>query len=237
MQSSQPRVLEHVFQRLPTISAFANELFAQPLGSGHLRDVLLQFMPSTPSTSTEAMAVATSRALAHRPDTLRQSLTSYWQTRCSPVDELKGATFSFKGIKDETPCYVAGHCLCCSEGLRLKAFRNSVLHALKRWPPRNSVGRELLVDGFLVLRFKGRQPAVAYGDWSDDSDCADDLFRFLHVSQQVLIPLHHVLPGAHLQRGGFQRWRSRQRGGVIAGAFPVCALAKHRIFIPIREQN
>ena len=83
---------------------------------------------------------------------------------------------------------MAGHCLCCSEGLHLKAFRNSVLHALKRWSPRNSVGRELLVDGFLVLRFKGRQPAVAYGDWSDDSDCADDLFRFLHVSQQVLIP-------------------------------------------------
>ena len=40
-----------------------------------------------------------------------------------------------KGINDETPCYVVGHCLCCSDGFRLMAFRNSVLNALEQWAP------------------------------------------------------------------------------------------------------
>lgn len=93
VQSSNPRVLEHVFQRPPTISAFANELFAQPLGSGHLRDVLLQFMPSTPSTSIDAVAVATSRPLAHHHNMLRQPLVTYWQARCSPSEELRCMIF------------------------------------------------------------------------------------------------------------------------------------------------
>ncbi len=98
-----------------------------------------------------------------------------------------------KGVKENSPCFDAGHCILHSEdGRRLHAFRNKVVRVLMDLCPRKSREFQLRDTGFLVLRFRGR-PFHSFfgadgGGSEEDAGC-EAVYRFWHLSFMLLSPL------------------------------------------------
>ena len=189
-RETHPQIVGALIESFPTLVRFADFLAPMPFDKGLPAYSHIAFCPPVATLATDAIVHARGGMCAHRHHMLRPSLAELWRKNCEPRCEQKVPGFDFKNIQHECVCFLAGHCILHSdEGRRLRQFRNNVLVALKSWCPRKSPARDLLRDGFLVLRFRGRSQWIDLGGWGDDEDCDNEWsWRFLHVSLQVLIP-------------------------------------------------
>ena len=98
----------------------------------------------------------------------------------------------------EHKCFLAGVCICCASGRRLKKFRDGLLACIKLQCPIHSTTRELLVNSFVVVRLRAKLSCSDdVADWFGDvdpesSENTADHIVFWHVAFMSLAPFYPV---------------------------------------------
>lgn len=169
----------------------------------------LRHLPDCARTSSDAV----DKASQHGPYGLLGALDVYWGKKCLPVydEDWKGPEVGEADLDERSPCCKAGMCICSPSGLQLFRFRNSVLLAMKRLCPKNSVEKQLLREGHLVLRMRGvakGRSSLALAQWFGDDDMLEnsegELVIFWHVAFIVLapyMPIFQAMDCKQLQNG------------------------------------
>eukprot|EP00959_Pyramimonas_sp_CCMP1952_P434075 9089956-Pyramimonas_sp.AAC.1 len=143
-------------------------------------------------------AVSVARMLATAPTASGGwggALDSYWAARHRPVFQEDWREPTCSGT-DESTCYKYGFCVCCEAGRKVQRFRNSVLASIKELAPRRSRWRDMLVNGFIVMRLKGTPVNSALAGLADDDpDIADldSIYTWWHISDILLSPYSPVV--------------------------------------------
>lgn len=187
-------LLSEIVGVFPMLARLKDSLMAMPPNGGLCGHV--RFAARSADMAQRAFAIDAAPGHKFRQCTLGSCLDAYWASRHRPIFSGEWTGPELRGVAQETACFKAGHCLCCTDGRRLYRFRNSFLRAMKSLTQKDTAERGLLMDGMLVWRLRGRPRESFFGaqEDSEDSDPNNylDTIVFWHVAAMSLSPYQPV---------------------------------------------
>eukprot|EP00959_Pyramimonas_sp_CCMP1952_P323140 6761914-Pyramimonas_sp.AAC.1 len=200
VQTKTRDIVRDVVSRVQALTHWAGKLVAKPV----LRVPGLELDWCDVFSEANRVAFSTARTLSSADKAgcnWGAALDNYWAARHRPVFEgdWVGPTCG----AEESECHRHGFCICCPSGRRVQGFRNSVLTAIKELAPRKTRMRDLVVDGFIVMRLKGTPVDSVFAGLDDpELEDEDSIVAWWHLSELILSPHTPVVQVMDFARDG-----------------------------------
>lgn len=169
-------LVQEVASAIPELAAFQLEAVPGPVPC-------VRVGPPVVDNITNAVAWAHACASTN----LGACLESAWKQDHQPIDEPQGQGDEHAGKGEAmSACRVAGMCLCDDTGRKIIRIVAKLLAAMMKIFPHKSDARQLLLDGFVVLRLSGQPDTDDYEEVLATGEEFVDFF--FHVGLMYLSP-------------------------------------------------
>lgn len=142
---------------------------------------LFECVPHTPE-ETSATAAWCRQS---KETTLSAELRRFWTSAHKTVMDANSPAIG-SVAQGQSPCRLAGVCVCSAEGKMLKKFRNAFIAWMKTVFPPHMPQRAGLLQGRMVVRLRGMPDMTDEDALLDEEAAVHDVY--LHVGMQYLSP-------------------------------------------------